>query len=156
MRDRISTDTWRVLASIDDELSSAEQLQPAERLAGLSELLNRLVQSLSAFSGLVMESMSRGQAWRFLDMGRRLERAMTLVSIIFISMARVTDKSSYLKRMQQAEEMALIEAANGETRRKGNISGPCGTDERSVSRQVRATDKASKGRLVPGDSSVNG
>jgi uncharacterized alpha-E superfamily protein len=26
-----------------------------------------------------MESMTRGQAWRFLDMGRRLERAMNLV-----------------------------------------------------------------------------
>ena len=34
--------------------------------------------ALSAAS--VMESMTRGQAWRFLDMGRRLERALNLVA----------------------------------------------------------------------------
>ena len=32
--------------------------------------------TLSAFSGLVMESMTRGDGWRFLDIGRRLERAI--------------------------------------------------------------------------------
>ena len=30
----------------------------------------------SSISGLAMDSMTRGQAWRFLDMGRRLERAL--------------------------------------------------------------------------------
>ena len=29
-----------------------------------------------------MESMTRGQAWRFLDMGRRLERATTLLLLL--------------------------------------------------------------------------
>ena len=38
-------------------------------------MLNQMIVNLSAFSGLGMESMTRGPGWRFLDMGRRIERA---------------------------------------------------------------------------------
>jgi uncharacterized alpha-E superfamily protein len=48
----------------------------------LSSLLDRLVALLAALSGLVMDSMSRGHGWRFLDMGRRLERAVSLTLTI--------------------------------------------------------------------------
>jgi uncharacterized alpha-E superfamily protein len=44
--------------------------------------LDRTVLALAALSGLAMESMTRGQAWRFLDMGRRLERATTQVLLL--------------------------------------------------------------------------
>jgi hypothetical protein len=40
------------------------------------ELLDDTLFTLSAFSGLAMESMTRGLGWRFMDMGRRVERAM--------------------------------------------------------------------------------
>lgn len=82
VRDRISTDTWRVLASIDEELQAAETELRGEPLSALQDALNRVVLRLAAFSGLAAESMTRGQAWRFLDMGRRLERAMTLVTLL--------------------------------------------------------------------------
>jgi uncharacterized alpha-E superfamily protein len=39
------------------------------------ELLDSLVVTLAAFAGLASDSMTRGQAWRFLDIGRRVERA---------------------------------------------------------------------------------
>jgi uncharacterized alpha-E superfamily protein len=45
-------------------------------------LLNAVVVDLAAFSGLVMDSMSRGQAFRFLDTGRRIERAISLVTLL--------------------------------------------------------------------------
>ena len=51
----------------------------AGQLATLATGLDRIVVRLAALGGVVMESMTRGQAWRFLDMGRRLERAMNLV-----------------------------------------------------------------------------
>ena len=35
-----------------------------------------LIFQLAAFSGMEMENMTRGHAWRFLDIGRRIERAM--------------------------------------------------------------------------------
>src|SRR6202043_4096363 len=35
-----------------------------------------LIVTLAAFVGLASDSMTRGQAWRFLDMGRRIERVL--------------------------------------------------------------------------------
>jgi uncharacterized circularly permuted ATP-grasp superfamily protein/uncharacterized alpha-E superfamily protein len=88
VRDRISTDTWRVVASLDDELSAAAQDSHREELSTLGDMLSRVVVSLAAFSGLCVESMTRGQAFRFVDMGRRLERAMTLVSLLRATLSR--------------------------------------------------------------------
>jgi uncharacterized alpha-E superfamily protein len=82
VRDRISIDTWRVLAALDDELQGAEVELDHGTLGKLSDVLNQVVLRLAAFSGLAAESMTRGQAWRFLDMGRRLERAMTTVTLL--------------------------------------------------------------------------
>ena len=77
VRDRISLDTWRVLASLSEELRAA----PA-RLGPLLGLLNSVVVAIAAFGGLVMDGMTRGQAFRFLDMGRRIERALNLVTLL--------------------------------------------------------------------------
>ena len=40
--------------------------------------LNRMITDLAAFSGMEMENMTRGHGWRFLDIGRRLERSANL------------------------------------------------------------------------------
>ena len=37
---------------------------------------------LAAFGGLVADSMTRGQGWRFLDMGRKLERAFQIAVLL--------------------------------------------------------------------------
>jgi uncharacterized alpha-E superfamily protein len=39
-----------------------------------------------------MESMTRGQSWRFLDVGRRLERAVTLVTLLRATAAQVIER----------------------------------------------------------------
>jgi uncharacterized circularly permuted ATP-grasp superfamily protein/uncharacterized alpha-E superfamily protein len=79
VRDRISMDTWRVLAALDEEVA---RLDRADGAAALVDGLNRVVMTLAAFSGLAMESMTRGQSWRFVDIGRRLERAVSLVTLL--------------------------------------------------------------------------
>jgi uncharacterized alpha-E superfamily protein len=81
-RDRISGDTWRTLAQIDQDVRRAHGITGPSTLGALTHLLNRVVTALAAVSGLAMESMTRGQAWRFLDMGRRLERAMHVTSLL--------------------------------------------------------------------------
>jgi uncharacterized alpha-E superfamily protein len=81
VRDRISTDTWRVLAALGDDLHEGTDPRRGS-LSGLQEVLSRIILRLAAFSGLVMDSMTRGHAWRFLDMGRRLERAVAAVSLL--------------------------------------------------------------------------
>ena len=44
------------------------------------DLLNRTVLTLAAFGGLAVESMTRGEGWRFLDMGRKLERSLHTIA----------------------------------------------------------------------------
>ena len=51
-------------------------------LSDVLELLDAGISRLAAFSGLVAENMTRGQAWRFLDMGRRLERLLQMSSLL--------------------------------------------------------------------------
>ena len=56
--------------------------KPAGTLSDVLDLLEGLVISLTAFSGLAMENMTRGRGWQFLDMGRRLERALHTISLL--------------------------------------------------------------------------
>lgn len=77
VRDQISLDTWRVLNQLDLALPPGPL-----RLAAALEGLNRLILTLAAFSGLGVESMTRGQGWRFADMGRRIERGTYLAGLL--------------------------------------------------------------------------
>ena len=81
LRDRISADAWRILNQLDQQTSAAPPPEPL-RISGAQVLLNHAVSTLSAFSGLVMESMTRGDGWRFLDLGRRIERASQMVGLL--------------------------------------------------------------------------
>jgi uncharacterized circularly permuted ATP-grasp superfamily protein/uncharacterized alpha-E superfamily protein len=77
VRDRTSNDMWRVLSHLNDLLDKP----PARSvlLAGDAvEMLNQTLIALAAFHGLARENMTRAQAWRFLDMGLRIERAIYL------------------------------------------------------------------------------
>ncbi len=80
VRDRISVDMWRIVNGLNEytRRPETEELTLGEVL----ELLNRSVITLAAFSGLVVESMTRGEGWRFLNIGRKLERAVNVVSLL--------------------------------------------------------------------------
>ena len=45
--------------------------------------------TLSAFSGLLMENTTRGAGWRFLEIGRRLERALQMAELLRAGVAEV-------------------------------------------------------------------
>jgi uncharacterized circularly permuted ATP-grasp superfamily protein/uncharacterized alpha-E superfamily protein len=81
VRDRWSTDTWRVIDDITEEW-----LERLERnnisLVELQDMLDQVITSLVALSGLTSESMTREQGWRFLDIGRRIERSLMIISIM--------------------------------------------------------------------------
>jgi uncharacterized circularly permuted ATP-grasp superfamily protein/uncharacterized alpha-E superfamily protein len=76
VRDRLSGDTSRVIGAIDGELA-----RPCD-LAAARESLQRLIVLLAAFVGLTAESMSQGQGWRFLQLGRTLERALQTIALL--------------------------------------------------------------------------
>ena len=97
VRDRISIDTWRIINRIAQDLPG----HPAPHDLGgqLNEIipgLDRLILTFAAFGGLAMESMTRGYAWRFLDMGRRIERALATVTLLRGSLLTETEREAPL------------------------------------------------------------
>jgi uncharacterized circularly permuted ATP-grasp superfamily protein/uncharacterized alpha-E superfamily protein len=81
VRDRLSSDTWRVINVIDDELRSLRDITPQQLVDAVDELDN-LITALTAFTGLTLENITRGRSWRFLDTGRRLERALQVTRLL--------------------------------------------------------------------------
>ncbi len=74
VRDRLSTDSSRIINHLED-LADSPPNYPLE-------FLDETLFSLSAFSGLAMESMTRSLGWRFMDMGRRVERSINQAKLI--------------------------------------------------------------------------
>lgn len=92
VRDRLSNDTWRVINDIDEELRSLRNITPG-RLSDALDELDSLITALSAFSGLTMENMTRGRSWRFLDIGRRLERGLQTTRLLQATLVPVSDQN---------------------------------------------------------------
>jgi uncharacterized circularly permuted ATP-grasp superfamily protein/uncharacterized alpha-E superfamily protein len=79
VRDRLSSDTSRILNQLHQDFQVRRgRILVADALANL----NRMIINLAAFSGMEMENMTRGYGWRFLDMGRRLERAVNMTALL--------------------------------------------------------------------------
>jgi uncharacterized circularly permuted ATP-grasp superfamily protein/uncharacterized alpha-E superfamily protein len=79
VRDRLSIDTWRILNQLQQDFRLRHgRIQFDDVLVHL----NRMITDLAAFSGMVMENMTRGHGWRFLDIGRRLERSVSMTRLI--------------------------------------------------------------------------
>ncbi len=76
-RDWLSAEAWRTINGFHMNATRPAMGGTLE----VGEALERLddgLQMLAAFSGMEMENMTRDHGWRFLDMGRRLERARHL------------------------------------------------------------------------------
>jgi uncharacterized circularly permuted ATP-grasp superfamily protein/uncharacterized alpha-E superfamily protein len=81
VRDRTSNDMWRVLNQLYSRF--AMPVGSFVMLAGdAAGVLNQTLVGLAAFHGLARENMTRAQAWRFLDMGLRIERAVCLCTLL--------------------------------------------------------------------------
>ena len=103
VRDRWSTDTWRVMNSIENLCTTLEKSIPEDQDAGVQILtdfvlretelasLDQLMIFLAALSGLNAESMTQTIGWISLDMGRRIERALLLIVLCRSSLVAVKD-----------------------------------------------------------------
>ncbi|MBF0152217.1 MAG: circularly permuted type 2 ATP-grasp protein [Magnetococcales bacterium] len=92
VRDRLSTDTWEVLDGIAEALDSLRG-RTHRNLGGMFWETGPLLRGLTAFSGLTWENMNRDLGWRFLDLGRRLERSMFLAQILETTLAEPVEES---------------------------------------------------------------
>lgn len=85
VRDRLSVDSFSIINRLEDftGLPTSDPL----------ELLDKTLFTLSGFSGLAMESMTRGLGWRFMDMGRRVERAINQAALIRIALPLICENA---------------------------------------------------------------
>lgn len=80
VRDRFSPDGWSALADLDKTMRRmAEKVRPGDDAA---RAIGALLRKLTGFSGLVHENMYRFLGWRFLELGRHLERAMGMCALL--------------------------------------------------------------------------
>lgn len=80
VRDRLSMDGWLAL----DDLSRTNRELSAATASGDDAVhaANLLLRRISGFTGLVHENMYRFTGWRFLSLGRSLERAAALTALL--------------------------------------------------------------------------
>lgn len=82
VRDQLSNDTWLVVGSLDRMFLRMRTRDEQPQAVVVQGALQRVMQSLLALGGVGMESMVRDVGWRFMDAGRRLERALALVALL--------------------------------------------------------------------------
>ena len=70
LRDRLSADHWRALNSLLDDRQATRPATPA----AIGEALDRTVTTLTTVAGYMLDGMTRNTGWRFLSIGRRVER----------------------------------------------------------------------------------
>ena len=82
MRDRLSSDLLRIVSQFGT-LARAPGASAWGYIAAGDALavLNHCVGALAALRGIEMENMTRGPGWRFLNIGRRIERSIHLVKL---------------------------------------------------------------------------
>jgi len=81
LRDRMSADHWRTLNRvIADPVFSREPSLPNTLV-----WLDRAITAMMTLSGFVLDGMTRGIGWRFLSMGRRVERLATMCSALMVA-----------------------------------------------------------------------
>jgi uncharacterized circularly permuted ATP-grasp superfamily protein/uncharacterized alpha-E superfamily protein len=81
VRNLVSTDTRRVINDIGDEVADLKQVA-ANDAQFLQDVLDRIITALMAIAGATSESMSRELGWHFLQLGRRIERALQLIALL--------------------------------------------------------------------------
>ncbi|MFI1914660.1 circularly permuted type 2 ATP-grasp protein [Nocardia sp. NPDC020380] len=81
VRDQLSQDTWMVLGAIDRALSEYRGGR-GDRGAALAAVHSRTLAALLSLAGIDAESTVRDSGWHVMDIGRRVERALALTSLL--------------------------------------------------------------------------
>lgn len=85
VRDRLSPDACRIIRQMD-EICHPPVDELVRSASELSEMIERMMVAWSAWAGLISDGMTRTHAWRFLQLGRRLERALQTLTLLNLMM----------------------------------------------------------------------
>ena len=130
-RDRLSADSWHILRGLRaEDYAHRPAVAPVVHRFDVDATVLKLkadIQRLSAFSGMCTENTTRALGWRFLDMGRRIERSTqtlamlatlagsespeddgSLILVLEIADSFMTYRSRYLSTPQLAPVLDLL------------------------------------------------
>jgi uncharacterized circularly permuted ATP-grasp superfamily protein/uncharacterized alpha-E superfamily protein len=155
LRERLSTDNWRSLNQMLQRLGSpSAELNMGDALA----LLDQAAVSLMTLAGFTLDGMTRDMGWRFLSMGRRIERLQFMCSVLQHALAMppsggldwllelgdsiITYRSRYMARPEWLPvlDLLILDSANprsvifqlegliGALKRVAAVHGPCGDE----------------------------
>jgi uncharacterized circularly permuted ATP-grasp superfamily protein/uncharacterized alpha-E superfamily protein len=81
IRDRLSPDTWRALTRLAATCDAPIGGLPGFE-ADMAERVEEALRVIASFSGLAQENMTRLGGWRFLELGRRIERGIAICRFV--------------------------------------------------------------------------
>lgn len=87
LRDRLSHDHWRAM----NRLVNDQALTTEVALGPTLVWLDRAVAGLAALSGFALDAMNRDAGWRFLSLGRRLERLVLLAAALAVAINQLQE-----------------------------------------------------------------
>jgi len=86
IRDRFSPDGWLALRDISKTVHKfADRVQPGD---DATRAMTVMLRKIAGFSGLLHENMYRFTGWRFLEIGRRIERAIQIARTLSLVTAK--------------------------------------------------------------------
>jgi uncharacterized circularly permuted ATP-grasp superfamily protein/uncharacterized alpha-E superfamily protein len=103
IRERLSPDNWRVLNQLATDIFDAPRLDLNDTLAAVDQSIVSLV----AAGGLEMAHMTRDDGWRFLSVGRHLERLLFTAATLRLPSPQESVDSSLLGWLLELSDSLL-------------------------------------------------
>lgn len=101
VRDRWSADAWRLMDDLSGHFPYRRTWRrSADSMERIARLLDQLIDTLMAFTGTTSESMTRESGFRFLVIGRRVERGRWITHLL----------SRMAEPMEEGVEHAFLDA----------------------------------------------
>ena len=122
VREQISTEQWHRLNSLylevtRPELQTVMQTEALETSGSPSAFLQQVMEAVHQFQGVTDSTMSHGEGWQFIQVGRYLERAAATALLLeayaddlFAEPDRVAEGNEYLEWMGLLRSATAFEA----------------------------------------------
>ncbi len=93
-------DTWRVLQQMEENWEKAKQKNTTDHLKMIGTI-DKLNMQMFAFLGMNRESVRREQGWNILDLGRKIEQSLYIITLL---------KNTFARQQNEPTEYELLEA----------------------------------------------
>ena len=112
LRDRLSHDHWRAM----NRLVNDPALTESSTLGPTLVWLDRAISGLAALSGFSLDAMNRDAGWRFLSLGRRLERLVLLAAALEVAIGQLDAAGAESEQTQPLDWLLDLTDSSGSFR----------------------------------------